>query len=557
MKNSYLFVFFLIIGKSFGQDPVNMNWYFGKRAALNFATNPPTVLLNSNMDQREGCASVSNAFGNLLFYTDGVKVWNQNHGIMPNSSDLTGHLSSGQSAVIVPSQTNSQQYYIFTTPARNTSGTSFAYSVVDMELDDYNGDIVEGQKNIPLLDENGMPFTIKTEGLTVARNHNNTKYWILFPNNNKLYAYLVDSSGVSTTPVVSNMTFTNDQDSANSTLSCIKVSPNNDKIAISYWSYAWPPLQADQTLAQTRIYRFNSALGTISYTYQIEINNRSIYSLEFSPDSNLLFMNNSQSNLQNPRLMVYDLQNLSMREENIPLNIDIGTFQRAPNNEIYISGVRLNKITDPNDYFSSITYNVINVNPLSQPNRKTEWGLPQLIAPLDPQVCTEDILLNFESHQYFVYEASNTITTQNSYNVGVRSEIVQYAGNSILLKHGTRIYSGARYLGKIQPCDTSQMMSKSENQEPIKKVYNFDDEIYNEKLIVFPNPVDDFVNMTLKGSKIKTVLVQLLDGRIILDKQAEAVNSYRLDFSSYEKGIYILSVETTDGKIYSEKLIKK
>ena len=37
----------------------------------------------------------------LLFYTDGMTVYNKNHVIMPNGNFLTGHSSSSQSGVIV------------------------------------------------------------------------------------------------------------------------------------------------------------------------------------------------------------------------------------------------------------------------------------------------------------------------------------------------------------------------------------------------------------------------------------------------------------------------
>ncbi|MBX3165278.1 MAG: hypothetical protein KF900_12450 [Bacteroidetes bacterium] len=57
----------------------NTKWYFGNHVALDFMTNPPIVLNNSQMNTSEGCSSIADAAGNLLFYTDGVTVWNKQH----------------------------------------------------------------------------------------------------------------------------------------------------------------------------------------------------------------------------------------------------------------------------------------------------------------------------------------------------------------------------------------------------------------------------------------------------------------------------------------------
>lgn len=62
-----------------------------KRAGLDFNTTPPSVLNGGQIDTREGCASISNrSTGEILFYTDGTKVWDKNHQITPNGNALKG-----------------------------------------------------------------------------------------------------------------------------------------------------------------------------------------------------------------------------------------------------------------------------------------------------------------------------------------------------------------------------------------------------------------------------------------------------------------------------------
>ena len=77
-------------------------WYFGNYAGLDFNSGSPVVLNNSAMSAFEGCSSIADENGNLLFYTDGMTVWNMNHQVMYNGTGLYGNSSSTQSGVIVP-----------------------------------------------------------------------------------------------------------------------------------------------------------------------------------------------------------------------------------------------------------------------------------------------------------------------------------------------------------------------------------------------------------------------------------------------------------------------
>ncbi|MEO7523998.1 MAG: hypothetical protein ABIT58_07875, partial [Ferruginibacter sp.] len=104
MTRFLLIYLFLFMGApSFSQQHFNNKlWYFGFHAAVSFNTNPPSGLGNSAMLQEEGCATMCDINGNLLFYTNGINVWNRNHQIMSNGSGLYGHQSSTQAALIVP-----------------------------------------------------------------------------------------------------------------------------------------------------------------------------------------------------------------------------------------------------------------------------------------------------------------------------------------------------------------------------------------------------------------------------------------------------------------------
>jgi hypothetical protein len=57
-------------------------WYFGNKAGLDFNFSPPKAISNPNMNTSEGCSSISDRSGNILFYTDGKTVWNKLDTIM-------------------------------------------------------------------------------------------------------------------------------------------------------------------------------------------------------------------------------------------------------------------------------------------------------------------------------------------------------------------------------------------------------------------------------------------------------------------------------------------
>src|SRR5688572_8143282 len=92
-------------------------WYFGYNSGLTFNTNPPSVLNDGQLFTDEGCAVMNDFNGQLLFYTDGSKVWNRQHQIMSNGTGLYGHISAANSAIIVPKPGSSTIFYIFTADA--------------------------------------------------------------------------------------------------------------------------------------------------------------------------------------------------------------------------------------------------------------------------------------------------------------------------------------------------------------------------------------------------------------------------------------------------------
>ncbi len=74
----------------FGQGETS-NWYFGNNAGIRFNNDGSiTPVTDGQLDTFEGCATISDPSGDLLFYTDGINVYDRNHNLMQNGSGLYG-----------------------------------------------------------------------------------------------------------------------------------------------------------------------------------------------------------------------------------------------------------------------------------------------------------------------------------------------------------------------------------------------------------------------------------------------------------------------------------
>jgi hypothetical protein len=83
----------VVISISYAQKET-YNWYFGRYAGLNFNGKTVKSLTNGKLNTIEGCTAISSNSGMLLFYTDGITIWNKNHEIMQNGAGLKGDAST-------------------------------------------------------------------------------------------------------------------------------------------------------------------------------------------------------------------------------------------------------------------------------------------------------------------------------------------------------------------------------------------------------------------------------------------------------------------------------
>ena len=246
----WLALFGLFGFSAYGQGEFN-TWYFGSQAGLTFSSTGAQALTNGALISGEGCATISDAQGQLLFYTNGVTAWNRQHQVMTNGQGLGGFEdvmrselppnSATQGVTIVPLPGAAGQYYVFTVDAaENGLQRGLQYSVVDMNRQGGLGEVV--RKAIPV----PVPLTEKrlTEKLVAVRHANQRDVWILVHgwNSNIFLSYLLTANGLTPAPVQSAGGIVH-QGGANArrdynALGYMKVSPTGQRLAVAQFSGA-------------------------------------------------------------------------------------------------------------------------------------------------------------------------------------------------------------------------------------------------------------------------------------------------------------------------------
>lgn len=259
----------------------NNTWCFGDTAGIDFNSGSP-VPFSTAMFSYQSCASVSDRnTGALLFYTDGVKVWNRTSNIMPNGNGIGNDFLSStlQGVAIVPFTNDSNKYYLFCLEPESLSDGALFYSVVDMTLDGGMGNVVSSKKKIKL----GQGFVEGMYAVATCDGH-----WLILSTRatNEFYAYKISASGLDTNAVVSKMPFPY---VSTLVLAPIKTSPDNKKLVFA--TYKSRPATG-QNVAILTINDFDEKTGKISNGQHLldPSPSANYYSAEFSGDGSKLYV---------------------------------------------------------------------------------------------------------------------------------------------------------------------------------------------------------------------------------------------------------------------------
>ena len=502
------------------------NWYFGNQAAMVFENDGPVALTNSAMGQVEGVATMSDANGNLLFYTNGITIYNRNHQPMVNGEGLQSHSSNTQAAFVVPFPGNPNQYFVITPGP-------YYYSIVDMTLDNGNGAVLPTAKNILITNDSSE----KVAGLQTS---NQRDIWLITYSSSpsKFNTYRITPSGLDTTPVVSPFPI------ASGHYGYMKISPDETKIAMANFNNNF------------HLYDFDAATGIVSNQKVINctLGGHGSYGIEFSPNSNLVYVADHRG--QN-KIVQFDITLATpelIAASGVALAVNtqaLGALQLGPDNKIYLAKENspfLGVINQPNVIGEGCNYVVEGVN---LAGKTSNLGLPGFVA--SSLVKTEPYISSFSPINGF---SGDTVTiTGTNFNSTPSNNIVNFNGTQAVVTAATEtsltvtVPAGAS-TGKIRVEVGCGLVATTNNFTV--NVLGVTD---TSKLgfAIFPNPSSGIFNIhsdLLSG--ILEISISDLNGRIVHQEKSE---NKTLNLQKIQAGVYIIKI-TNHEVTYSQKIIK-
>lgn len=410
MKLSNLILILLLNTQILAQVGPTSNWYFGTNAGVTFNSGVPVALTNGALTTTEGVATISDNSGNLLFYTNGITVWNRNHLIMTNGNGLLGDQSSTQSAIIIQKPLSTNIYYIFTSD--NDAGfDGIRWSEVDMTLSGSLGAITSN-KNIALL----SPGQLSCEKLCAVRNCNGQDIWIISKdwNSNVFRCWSVSNlmvgniltwsaSGITPTGVTQG------------SYGQLKASSDGKKLAACYYGLTGG-------INKIETYDFNPSTGIVTNPQTISTE-AGIYGCEFSPNGKILYAGCNAGLLLQWNLCAGTLTQIRASRTVISnLGPFIGSLQIGPDQKIYVSRrtTSLSVINSPNTIGIGCGYSELSINLLG---RNSQFGLPNFASYYTQQTVTIPSPVAFSCNLFQFWAPTlnpscNPINYQYTWNFG-------------------------------------------------------------------------------------------------------------------------------------------
>ena len=312
-------------------------WYFGGNAGLDFSNTPPSPLTDGKLNTPEGTSSIANSKGQLLFYSDGIKVWNKNGDEMTCTfgacAPMKGSPNSTQSVLIVPQPTCrgcEYLYNVFTTSDINGEKL-LTVSVVDMRRNNGLGQIIE---------QNTTLQTPTTERIAAVRNDRDSTYWVVSHDygTNKFRIFHATTGGL---VEVAAPELGMAHDSTNKAEGYMKFSSPDSTTGYRQLAVVIPGPARNYV----ELYSFDDSTGTLTYKKTMDLGPAppTAYGIEFSPTGEKMYVSFQGDNGTKSYLKQYDLTLPDSLVIETAITIDssatqkFGALQFGPDGRIYMA----------------------------------------------------------------------------------------------------------------------------------------------------------------------------------------------------------------------------
>ncbi|MBA3647719.1 MAG: T9SS type A sorting domain-containing protein [Chitinophagales bacterium] len=391
--------FILIRGICLAQKEGNQ-WISFEGSGLDF-NNDSTIAVEfpSDMPIWRCNASICDKDGKLMFYTNGLNIYNRDFQLMKNGKNLNlGNFSFWNpihdGAVIIPFVGDSNKFYLFHTDLDNIEigGTpdlttmNLYYDVIDMKLYGGKGGVISDQKELILFSD-----TLTDSGIQAVKHGNGRDWWLLCHEygNNNYYRFLIDNTGIHG-PYSQNIGMIYTGFNATGYFCNAKFSQAGNQFIKN---------NHDSTVFE--LYSFNRCSGELSNRKQIRVSD-SLYQLEglsFSPSGRYAYL--SANHWQ--YLFQFDLQADDIQASRVligvyndslnPLITDFYDHQLGPDGKIYIcnydGNASLHVINDPDS--AGLKCNFVQNGITLYPHTYWGSGFPNLpnyhLGPLEGSEC--------------------------------------------------------------------------------------------------------------------------------------------------------------------------
>jgi hypothetical protein len=417
----FIALFFIGAGLVYAQKE-NYNWTFGQKAGLSWnpsigETQLPSMeahnvfelasigveseildevpqSFSTEMISSEGCFTVSDYAGNLLFYSNGQKIWNKDHQDIADNTILTGHNSSAQSGIVVPFPNQPSKYLAITMGTDLASNAVAELGWAEIQVDPLTREAVNltTVKNV-LTPPQGHIFK---EMVTAVRAANKKDFWLIVPSrpdyvlssNTERYSfylnvYRIDENGINPEPVVELLetnTYTNSRTSGQ-----IRFSKDGSRFGLVAYRRT-SPSGTPPHFHNLVLGNFNSETGEITNLQTAEIGQQTqnFYGIEFDTTGEYVYVTCIQTtdptssmfqgkryilhvynatdflnNVPGGKTAIYKLEKDYIAEDDvwntIPTSTNrpfFGSILRGIDNRLYISEYKTNNlfvITNPSD----------------------------------------------------------------------------------------------------------------------------------------------------------------------------------------------------------------
>ena len=268
-----------LIDSTFGGTDINFN---ESPISLSY------VFRDMNIEQTN--ATMSDADGNLIFYTNGCKIFNADHELMENGDDINpGEVHDDQcddaypikqGILSLPKPNEDSVYYlfhqkaIFLTDPFDVQVNKLLFTKLDMTLNGGKGAV--SFKNEPLIND-----ILAFGNLTAAKHSNGNHWWLLAPGDtSKLYYSIQITSDTITEPSIQSIGLPVSYSGGGSGQACF--SPDGTK----YARYN----KTDQVF----LFDFNRSTGQLSNFQQLIVADTAyIGGAAFSPNSRYLYISST------------------------------------------------------------------------------------------------------------------------------------------------------------------------------------------------------------------------------------------------------------------------